>query len=181
VFPQWELSRYPREWARQLDRFDEVWAPTRFVFEALRGAVSRPVIHLPYPVQVNLRVFLGRKYFGLPETGFLFIFVFDFGSHVQRKNPGAVIKAFGMACAKAPHADFHLVIKMSGHNSGPAVKPLVDRFMAEVRGGPYAQRIIIVDNVLTDIEMKNLIRCADCFVSLHRSEGLGRGLAEVPW
>ena len=27
--------------------------------------------------------------------------------------------------------------------------------------------------------MKNLVRCCDCFVSLHRSEGFGRGMAEA--
>lgn len=179
VFPQWELSRYPREWARQLNRFDEVWAPTRFVFDALQSAVSKPVFHLPYPVQVNIRYSLGRKYFDLPERAFLFMFIFDFGSYVQRKNPGSVIKAFRLACDQAQNADFRLVIKMSGHHWGPAVKPLVEQFMAEVRGGPYQEKIILIDRVLTDTEMKNLIQCSDCFVSLHRSEGLGRGLAEA--
>src|SRR3546814_7591081 len=34
VYPAWELSRYPREWARQLDRFDEIWAPSAFICDA---------------------------------------------------------------------------------------------------------------------------------------------------
>ena len=28
-------------------------------------------------------------------------------------------------------------------------------------------------------EVKNLVRCSDCFVSLHRSEGYGFGIAEA--
>ncbi|ULU25212.1 glycosyltransferase [Dyella terrae] len=32
---------------------------------------------------------------------------------------------------------------------------------------------------MTDNDTKNLVRCCDAFVSLHRSEGFGRGLAEA--
>src|SRR3546814_19524450 len=32
---------------------------------------------------------------------------------------------------------------------------------------------------MDDNDTKNLLRCCDCFVSLHRSEGFGRGLAEA--
>jgi glycosyltransferase involved in cell wall biosynthesis len=36
-----------------------------------------------------------------------------------------------------------------------------------------------MDRVLTDRETKSLIKLCDCFLSLHRSEGFGRGLAEA--
>ncbi len=51
--------------------------------------------------------------------------------------------------------------------------------MRAVKQGRSADRLIIIDKILTDNEMKNLVRCCDCFVSLHRSEGYGRGLAEA--
>jgi len=179
ISPQWELSRYPDQWARRLDLFDEVWAPTRFVFESLRQTVKARVVHLPYPVDFKLRYTLGRRYFGLPEDAFIFMFLFDFGSFVQRKNPEAVIRAFRIACQKAWRANLHLVIKMSGHHAGAGVQPLLAGLIEEIRGGPNAERITVISRVLTDNETKNLIRCADCFVSLHRAEGLGRGMAEA--
>ena len=37
----------------------------------------------------------------------------------------------------------------------------------------------MIDKNFTDTEVKNLVRVTDCFVSLHRSEGYGRGLAEA--
>lgn len=178
VLPQWELSLYPKEWARLLDRFDEVWAPTHFVFNCLRSAVTRPVFHLPMPVQVGLSSFLERRYFGLPEGSFIYMLLFDLASYVDRKNPFSVIKAFRKVCSKRPHADVRLLIKISRHDSGHLMQAF-KRFMAEVNGGPYADKIIIVDNILTDNEIKNLIQCSDCYVSLHRSEGFGRGLAEA--
>jgi glycosyltransferase involved in cell wall biosynthesis len=39
--------------------------------------------------------------------------------------------------------------------------------------------LIVLPRTLTDDEMKNLVRCCDCYVSLHRSEGFGRGPAEA--
>src|SRR6185295_9484624 len=33
--------------------------------------------------------------------------------------------------------------------------------------------------LFTDNEIKNLVRCSDCFVSLHRSEGFGLTMAEA--
>src|SRR5512136_3068638 len=40
-------------------------------------------------------------------------------------------------------------------------------------------RVIVIWKVFSDNEMRNLIRCCDCFVSLHRSEGFGLGMAEA--
>src|SRR5205814_4488054 len=67
VAPAWELPRYPAAWARQLDCFDEVWAPTAFVQESLRAAVTAPVIHLPNACQPHVSTLLGKPHFGIPE------------------------------------------------------------------------------------------------------------------
>ncbi len=40
-------------------------------------------------------------------------------------------------------------------------------------------RILFVDETLADKEIKGLIAGCDVFVSLHRSEGFGRGIAEA--
>lgn len=41
------------------------------------------------------------------------------------------------------------------------------------------EKLILIDKRLSDNEIKNLIRSCDSFVSLHRSEGFGRGLTEA--
>jgi glycosyltransferase involved in cell wall biosynthesis len=40
-------------------------------------------------------------------------------------------------------------------------------------------RIIVIDRMCSRDEMLSLIRVADCYVSLHRSEGFGLGMAEA--
>ena len=179
IYPQWELAAYPQEWIEQLNRFHEIWAPSRFVFDCLRKAVSKPVFLLPLSVQVDITAFLGRRYFGLPESAYLFLFFFDFRSYIDRKNPQAVIKAFEQVCAARSGGDSRLVLKI--HGATGSKKNIFDfkRFMVEVERCKFHRKIIVIDEVFSDTEIKSLLRCCDCFISLHRSEGLGRGLAEA--
>jgi glycosyltransferase involved in cell wall biosynthesis len=174
VYPAWELARYPAVWARQLERFDEVWAPSRFVEAALRESVARPVLHMPLACQVSIARFLGRRWFNIPESSYAFLFFFDLRSYVKRKNPSAVVEAFRRAVHKRPFADCSLVLKMHGAEAdGEGWRSLRDSLRE------FGSRVVLVDRTLTDNETKNLIRCCDAFVSLHRSEGFGRGLSEA--
>lgn len=179
VYPAWELSIYPQEWAKQLERFDEIWAISNFVFDSITKAVSRPVFHMPLATDVKLTSFLSRRYFGLPENSYLFLFYFDFRSWVDRKNPFAVIKAFEQVCSARPDEDVCLVIKLNRPPSPSDREADFLRFMEAIEQSSHADHIIIIDRIMADNEIKNLVRCCDCFVSLHRSEGYGRGLAEA--
>ncbi|MBS0359764.1 MAG: glycosyltransferase family 4 protein [Proteobacteria bacterium] len=174
AYPAWELARYPAEWARTLSRFDEVWAPSAFVQKALEDALGKPVQHMPLPVDLRLSSFLGRRHFGIPEDAFVAVFFFDFASFAARKNPEAVLAAFEQLVARRPDADLFCVIKSrSGVGTEDAQAALEDR-LARLGG-----RAMAISGDLTDNEIKNLVRCGDVFVSLHRSEGFGRGMAEA--
>jgi glycosyltransferase involved in cell wall biosynthesis len=174
LVPMWELSKYPAAWARQVERFNEVWASSAFIRDSLAPAVSVPVHHLPFCTEVNISSFLGRRYFHIPEGRYVFLFLFNFTSYIDRKNPFAGIKAFERLLCARPRADAHFVIKVSGAQQRP-----LDYQELRDATAPFRDRITIIDRVLTDNEMKNLLRASDCFLSLHRSEGLGRGLAEA--
>jgi glycosyltransferase involved in cell wall biosynthesis len=171
IYPAWELPKYPDLWAEQLEKFDEVWTTSKFTHESLRAAVSRPVWHMPLPGEISLGGFAGRRYFGIPESSFVFLFVFDFTSYIQRKNPFAVLQAFEEVCKCCPNEDLFLVVKVK---SGERKQNDYDLFRAHIRR--YKERFLLIDKLLSDTENKNLLRCSDCFVSLHRSEGFGLGL-----
>ncbi|MES2341263.1 MAG: glycosyltransferase family 4 protein [Pseudomonadota bacterium] len=174
IYPAWELAKYPEPWARILERFDEVWAPSDFIGQAITPAVSKPVVHMPLAVDLTLSSFLGRRAFGIPEHAFVVLFSFDFSSFSERKNPLAMLEAFERLCALRPAAPLHAIVKYKGGDpKHPARKALEARLSAL---GGRAQGIT---RELSDNENKNLIRCADAFVSLHRSEGFGRGPAEA--
>src|SRR5262249_5245913 len=94
VYPMWELSKYPKYWAEQLESFDEIWAPSTFTYESMKPVVSKPIVQMPLPGEITLKGFLGRCYFSIPESSFTFLFFFDFTSYLERKNPFAVLRAF---------------------------------------------------------------------------------------
>lgn len=174
VYPAWELAKYPHEWAAQLDRFDEIWAPSQFVYEALSGVCTRPVFHMALSCEVRLASFLSRRYFGLPESEFIFLFFFDVRSYLSRKNPDALIGAFRGLLSQRRFAKTRLVLKVNGAELAPDA---MERLRGELED--ISDHIVVIDRVMSDNEVKNLVRCCDCFVSLHRSEGYGRGLAEA--
>ncbi len=174
VYPAWELPDYPEPWARDLERFDEIWAPSCFILDAVSAKVSKPVVHMPLACEVILDSFLGRRYFGIPESPYVFLFFFDFRSYLDRKNPYAVLEAFDLLLRERPTADTRLVIKFNGAETRPD-----EAAALTARLTTWKDRVLLIDQTLSDNETKNLIRCCDCFVSLHRAEGFGRGIAEA--
>lgn len=174
VYPVWELSRYPEEWAKRLDTFDEIWVPSQFVAEAVRPAVRRPVTLLPWPIEPVPGLLRGRRDFGVPESAYAFLFLFDLRSYLARKNPEAALEAFRRVVERRPASPAVLVLKVAGAETNPGALDELREITA-----PFGPRVVLLDRPATDSETKGLIRCCDAFLSLHRSEGFGRGLAEA--
>ncbi len=125
------------------------------------------------PMAVELPEFprASRDRFGLPERDFLFIFAFDINSSTARKNPMGAVDAFLRAFPR--DAGVGLVIKVSNYATSSAD---FQRLRAIAADDP---RIHIIQRTLTKVEWIALLDVCDCFVSLHRSEGFGRILAEA--
>ncbi len=169
----WELARFPAAWRSAFAYYDEIWTSTRFSYDAIREAAPKPVFLMPMPVvRPPTDPSLTRASFGLPDRKFLFFFGFDFGSFLARKNPQAVLTAFRTAFPRGDDG-VGLVVKTlggAGHEEGLAA------LMALAKADP---RIIVRDHEYNAVEHATLIACCDCYVSLHRSEGFGRGPAEA--
>ncbi len=174
VFPFWELSIYPEIWGQQLKRFDEIWTASTFTYHSIKACVSKPVHRMPCASQVEISSFLGRQYFGIPQESFAFLFAFDFLSSINRKNPFAVLRAFQKLSQACPNDDICLILKLNHSSRQP--KDYADLMEVAV---DFRDRLVIIDKTLNNNEMKNLLRCCDCFTSLHRSEGFGLGLSEA--
>ncbi len=167
----WELEQIPREWAHAIESVDEVWVATEFVRQAMRAATSKPVIKVPTPIEVTLPRAYTRAEFALPEDRFLFLFSFDFNSFIMRKNPDGAIKAFKSAFATG-RRDVGLVIKSINGTHRPEK---LREMQALIDGD---ERIVISDGFLSREQVFGLESVVDAYVSLHRAEGLGLGMAE---
>ncbi len=171
-FWPWELPCWPEEWAHAYDLVDEVWASSRYTYQALQASSPRRVRLMPMAVSVADTAGLDRSALGLPQGPFLFVFAFDFLSSVARKNPAAVIDAFHRAFAR-DDPSVGLVIKaMRAGADASGWQQLLDACGDD-------DRIRLMTGTLAREEILDLYRACDCYVSLHRAEGFGRGMAEA--
>lgn len=164
----WETDRIPARWERSYSMIDEIWVNSRYMAENIGAASPVPVMVLPPavtapPERPPLRL-------GVPD-GFLYLFMFDYLSSVQRKNPVGLVEAFRRAF---------------GDGEGPRL--LIKTFNAPHRPTDEEQLlwaigdrsdIHLVDASLTAAERDAVMSACDCYVSLHRSEGFGLTLAEA--
>ena len=173
LYPLWELPQWPKAWAGQLAPFDQIWAPSKFIAEALGPRFRGPVKILPPSMVMPAKSARQRADFGLPSDRFLFYFFFDYASFAARKNPEAVIAAFRRCAEMTGPGRVGLVLKSMGEGYGRRDRHLLAK---QVAG---AQDVFLIDSVLDRADMLALQSLCDCFVSLHRSEGFGLGIAEA--
>jgi glycosyltransferase involved in cell wall biosynthesis len=166
----WELEVFPTEFQGAFEFVDEVWVPTDFMQRAIAPAMTKPVLTVPVPLEAAAARPIERATLGLPQS-FLFFFTFDFMSVVERKNPLGLIAAFKRAFE--PSEGVALVLKsINGEQNFAALERI------RIAASDHAD-IIVMDGYLGPETKDGLMATCDCYVSLHRSEGLGFTIAEA--
>lgn len=167
----WEQEHFPVRWHSSFDYFDEIWVPTDFVRRSIAEVSPIPVRKIVHPLSMNeSEAVRDRRRFNLPEESFVFLFTFDFFSTVQRKNPGAVIAAFQQAFGREEPAI--LILKSINAESEKEARNSLgySALGADIR---------FFDEHLSGADINSLFATADCYVSLHRAEGVGLGMAQA--
>ena len=167
----WELEVFPEAWLPALSLVDEVMVSTSFIEKAIGRVTDKPVWQVPLPVGEANDSGLVRADFGLDDDAFIFLSSFDFNSFLTRKNPLAVISAFQLAFADG-RPDVRLLIKTSNGHRHPS------KLQELLAAASMDRRIIIRDEVIDRSHVQALQRCVNAYISLHRAEGFGLGLAE---
>jgi glycosyltransferase involved in cell wall biosynthesis len=166
----WETDSIPQRWQRAYELVDEIWVYSRFMAENIGAVAPIPVIPLPPPVQPPAAApQLGRL--GVADDAFMFLFVFDYMSTIERKNPVGLIEAFTQAFG--PGEGPKLLIK----TINAPLRPLAEEAVLWAAHG--RTDIHVVDRSLSASERDGLMAACDCYVSMHRSEGFGLTLAEA--
>ncbi len=115
-----------------------------------------------------------RARYGIAPDDFAVFFNFAYTSSYGRKNPDGAVRAFAEAFGVKP--DVKLVFKTSG---AAKCSTLATRLKALVNALGLADRVIFVDNYLIQDELVALTNACDAYLSLHRGEGFGLGVAEA--
>ncbi|MEA2631797.1 MAG: hypothetical protein QOE66_2016 [Chloroflexota bacterium] len=167
----WELARLPDAWLGAIDRVDEIWVASGFVAETMAASTSKPVRTIRLAVDATPSRAYRRSEFGLYEDAFTFLFTFNFSSYVARKNPLGTINAFRKAF---PRREEPVALVLKSTNG--ARDRDQERHLQEAIAGD--DRIRLIDRSMSRDEVFGLESVVDSYVSLHRSEGFGLGLAE---
>lgn len=167
----WEASRFVDFLRPAFEYLDEIWVASTFVAEALRPETWRPIVTFPLPVEVPPPPELNRHDVGLPSDRFVFLFVFDFYSTIERKNPIGLIEAF--KAAFAPDEGPVLFLKTINGDKKASERARVERAIGD------RSDIVLVDGFVPPEQVRALTALSDSYVSLHRSEGFGLTIAEA--
>ncbi len=169
----WELERLPAHVRHGYGFYDAILATSAFQRAAFAADGLRPVRAVPMPMLGEAAgPSASRTVLGVAGSGPLFVLAFDFGSFIRRKNPEALIAAFQRAYPDRQEPATLLLKTVRA-----ALRPHeMARLQALAAGDP---RIVLRDEELDRDGILGLLAAADAFVSLHRSEGFGRGIAEA--
>jgi glycosyltransferase involved in cell wall biosynthesis len=168
----WELSTWPAAWGSVFDLVDEVWSGSSFSLETYQKNTLKPCFLMPLATNVDRVKTLTRKHFGLPKTAFLFLYVLDFNSSLNRKNPHALVEAFKQAFGSGDRS-VALVLKIMNVSEEDSRWQEFKSLCAQ------DSRIHILNTTMDRPEILGLIKVCDAYVSPHRAEGFGRTLAEA--
>jgi glycosyltransferase involved in cell wall biosynthesis len=168
---QWESPDFPDKWYDRFVYHDEIWAPSAFVASTLAPVAPIPIVRIPHVLtsEVSGSRERGRRRLALTDD-FTFAFIFDFYSRHERKNPLAIVEAFQRAFQ--PRESTRLIIKCANAQ--------FDReHYRELNQCAEGHRISILEGLWSAQEIADLTAACDCYVSLHRAEGLGLTISDA--
>jgi len=168
----WELNKFPEKWLPILKYFDEIWTMSTFMTDTLSKSFPIPVVTITVPIELEeLKLVQNRKKFGIEEDEFIFLVIFDFASVFERKNPISVIEAFNKAFGKDAKG-VRLIIKSINGSKYPDKFKKLNEFSNQ-------ENITLISDHIERNDVLSLLASSDCFISLHRAEGLGLNIAEA--
>lgn len=138
---------------------------------------TQRVFKIVYPLRIAQKSGTSRgelrTKFGIGPDDFVVFFNFDFGSY-YRKNPIAAIKAFAAAFSDVPQAKLVFKTKNAKASSKHA-----DEMNKAVDAAGIKDRFIHISEYLPRAYLDGLTGASDVYLSLHKSEGFGLGMAEA--
>jgi len=169
----WEVADFPDAFLPALDLVDEIWAISRFGKAAIEQKTGKPVHVIPYQIpEVRPTQPLDRAAVGIPERPY-FLFMFDYLSVFERKNPLGVIDAFTRAFPEPAEDGPILVVKSV---NGNRFRTQRERLRSACDGRPD---VFLIEDYLDYPVVESLLANCQAYVSLHRAEGLGLTMSEA--
>lgn len=173
----WEMTELPAAWIDQIGAVDRIWAPSRFCADLFARSTTQPIdvvpcaVPVPDPASMLANPAGMMERLGLAADRRIILYVFDGSSYLVRKNPHALVRAFGSS--DLADAGWSLVIKTK-HLSASEHQALDLLALANRVPG-----VILIDQLWSGDEMAELLAAATIYASPHCAEGFGLTIAEA--
>lgn len=155
----WETDKFPHVEQRVISLYDEIWTISEYCKEIIQRHIDLPINVIQFPIIPEVT----GKY-PLPNK-FVFLFVFSYGSTIERKNPLYTIGIFREAFGDRD--DVLLVLKSTCHDILPNQG---EKLLKAIEG---CNNILYITDNLSNEERWNILNTCNVYISLHSSEGLG--------
>jgi len=194
----WETQQWPDTLMPLLDVADELWPSSQFAASALAvpalnagmpmhvipmaAEISEPDRFLDLSAQAAT-----RTRFGIPTDTVVFVHSFDLNSTAIRKNPAGALEVFQRAFP-LPHLPATFGRECTRHPLSDQVSLVIKTFPPHCFSAEWEWlraraaedgRITVIADSLSRDDLLSLYGACDVFLSLHRSEGFGRAMAEA--
>ena len=162
------------------ERAGDIIGMSDFNYNYYRRAFQgrRNVRKILYPLRIEatpeLSLPAARRRFQIPQGDFVVFYNFSYKSGIDRKNPEGAIRAF--AGAFHGKSDARMVLKTVASKEYP---DRVRHLRNLVKSLGVEERVMFFDDYLTQRDVLNLTNACDVYLSLHRAEGFGLGIAEA--
>lgn len=138
---------------------------------------TTPVYKILYPLQTDVSGFdvpaAVRARFGIGAEDFSVFFNFDLGSY-YRKNPEGALRAFALAFKGTPGTKLVFKLKLATEHADKIA--ILEKLALELG---VRDKLVLVKDYLSKKDLHGLTNACDVYLSLHRAEGFGIGIAEA--
>ena len=173
----WELSDTSTIHDCGLSAMNEIWVASEYLRDIYRKRVSVPIYVMGQAVEITASEnHFDRVTYNLSEDAYMFLFSFDAGSVVERKNPLATVQAFRKAF---PAHTENTILVPEPRNLDSIHTEREHNHWRRVVELAAADRRIRYRSHDDSAELTGLLSVCDSYISLHRSEGFGYGPAEA--
>lgn len=170
----WEVDHIDEVHLKAARKFNEIWVGSTFVQKIFKDSIPQPVRLVRLPLGVDLRRAMKEKQ---PKEGKGPVTFFHNSSLVsdpKRKNPLGAALAYMEAFSPEDGA----LLKL--HLTGATTTSWTTDALKEVLSATAHRSDISISTLrMPTRELHNALAEADCYVSLHRSEGLGMNLRDA--
>jgi len=172
-FTMWETDRLPQNWVDCCNDMDGIMVPCQWNKEVfVKSGVTVPVAVVCPGIDIPKNVEIKKDFDGLS--------FYTIGQFTERKNFKGLIRAYWAAFSGQD--DVRLVLKTHRQDYSEVERNKILAELAELRETvslPHYPSIVFMGQLMPRRAIDVLHAKNDCFVSAHRSEGLGLGLMEA--